>query len=101
MEDLHECSSSSFKRLHDGLSLKAFKTSEGFISLKAGIAMLGLDSGALPLGIDELLQRTEALLPDAYASGRIATCRLPALLDFSLSSAIRSSHHDLAYPRRR
>ncbi|MFO6308908.1 hypothetical protein ACLBV4_07375, partial [Pseudomonas aeruginosa] len=49
------------------------------ISLKAGIAMLGLDSGALPLGIDELLQRTEALLPDAYASGRIATCRLPAL----------------------
>lgn len=79
VEDLHECSSSSFKRLHDGLNLKAFKTSEGFISLKAGIAMLGLDSGALPLGIDELLQRTEALLPDAYASGRIATCRLPAL----------------------
>ena len=28
VEDLHECSSSSFKRLHDGLNLKAFKTSE-------------------------------------------------------------------------
>ena len=31
LEDLQECSPSSFKRLHEGLNLKAFKTSEGFI----------------------------------------------------------------------
>src|SRR5690606_17732839 len=77
LEDLHECSPSSFKRLHEGLNLKAFKTSEGFISLKAGISLVGLDVKALPVNPDELLEHAEGLLPESYASGRVAAMRLP------------------------
>jgi diguanylate cyclase (GGDEF)-like protein len=77
LEDLHECSPSSFKRLHEGLNLKAFKTSEGFIGLKAGISLVGLDIKALPVNPDDLLKHAEDLLPESYASGRVAAMRLP------------------------
>lgn len=77
LEDLHECSPSSFKRLNEGLNLKAFKTSEGFITLKVGISLVGMDAKALPLEVDSLLLHAEKALPDAYASGRVAATRLP------------------------
>ncbi len=77
LDDLHECSPSSFKRLHEGLNLKAFKTSEGFITLKAGIGLVGLDARALPVQAEQLLEQARRLLPDAYASGRVAAVRLP------------------------
>ena len=38
IDDLKGCSPSSFKRLHEGLNLRALKTSEGFVSIKAGIS---------------------------------------------------------------
>ncbi|TRX76307.1 response regulator [Pseudomonas mangiferae] len=77
LEDLHECSPSSFKRLHEGLNLKAFKTSEGFITLKAGISLVGLDARALPAEAEQLIEHAHRLLPDSYASGRVAAVRLP------------------------
>ncbi len=77
LEDLHECSPSSFKRLHEGLNLKAFKTSEGFITLKAGISLIGLDSKALPVEPERLMELATELLPESYASGRVAAQRLP------------------------
>ncbi|PYC20500.1 diguanylate cyclase [Aquipseudomonas alcaligenes] len=77
LDDLQECSPSSFKRLHEGLNLKAFKTSEGFISLKAGIALVGLDAKALPIDPQQLLAEASRLLPDSYASGRVGAVRLP------------------------
>lgn len=77
LEDLHECSPSSFKRLHEGLNLKAFKTSEGFITLKAGISLVGLDARALPVEAEQLIEHGHRLLPDSYASGRVAAVRLP------------------------
>lgn len=77
MADLSECSPSSFKRLHDGLNLKAFKTSEGFISLKAGIALVGMDKKALPQKVENLLQLAEKILPESYDSGRVTALRLP------------------------
>lgn len=77
LDDLQECSPSSFKRLYDGLNLKAFKTSEGFITLKAGISLVGLDAKSLPLEPNTLLDRASALLPDSYASGRVTALRLP------------------------
>lgn len=76
--DLHECSPSSFKRLHESLNLKAFKTSEGFITLKAGISLVGLDAKALPVEVEALLERAQRLLPDSYASGRVSAVRLPS-----------------------
>ena len=77
LEDLQECSPSSFKRLHEGLNLKAFKTSEGFISLKAGIALVGLDAKSLPTEAQTLVEHANRLLPDSYASGRVSALRLP------------------------
>ncbi|MES2820607.1 MAG: response regulator [Pseudomonadota bacterium] len=76
LEDLHECSPTSFKRLHEGLNLKAFKTSEGFISLKAGISLVGLNAKSLPVDPQTLIQHAAKLLPDSYASGRVAAMRL-------------------------
>ncbi|HWV10388.1 MULTISPECIES: response regulator [unclassified Pseudomonas] len=77
LEDLHECSPSSFKRLHEGINLKAFKTSEGFITLKAGISLVGLDSKALPIEPEQLIEHAAKLLPESYGSGRVAAMRLP------------------------
>ncbi|PTQ67964.1 response regulator receiver modulated diguanylate cyclase [Pseudomonas sp. GV071] len=77
LEDLQECSPSSFKRLHEGLNLKAFKTSEGFITLKAGISLVGMDAKALPIEPQELIDQATTLLPEAYGSGRVAAVRLP------------------------
>ncbi len=77
LEDLQECSPSSFKRLHEGLNLKAFKTSEGFITLKAGIALVGMDAKALPIQPEVLIDKAAELLPEAYGSGRVAAIRLP------------------------
>lgn len=77
LEDLHECSPSSFKRLHEGLNLKAFKTREGFINLKAGVSLVGLDAKALPLDPQSLIAQAAKLLSESYASGRVAALRLP------------------------
>src|SRR3990167_6052136 len=70
MENIQECAPSSFKRLHEGLNLKAFKTSEGFITLKAGISLVGLDPNALPLTPQDLIDKAVELLPEAYDNGR-------------------------------
>lgn len=77
LDELQECSPSSFKRLHEGLNLKAFKTSEGFISLKAGIGLIGIDAKGLPATPEQLMQQAEALLGESYASGRVTAARLP------------------------
>jgi diguanylate cyclase (GGDEF)-like protein len=77
LEGLQECSPNSFKRLHEGLNLKAFKTSEGFISLKAGICLVGLDAQALPISPESLIAHASTLLPESYASARVAGMRLP------------------------
>ncbi|WP_341304616.1 response regulator [Pseudomonas sp. TMP25] len=77
LADLQECSPSSFKRLHDGINLKAFKTSEGFISLKAGISLIGLDAKGLPCTPEQISQLAENLLPESYSSGRVTALRLP------------------------
>ncbi|WGL62163.1 response regulator [Pseudomonas sp. CW003PS] len=75
--DLQECSPSSFKRLHEGLNLKAFKTSEGFITLRAGISLVGIDAKALPTDPEQLILHAQKLLAESYASGRVAAMRLP------------------------
>jgi diguanylate cyclase (GGDEF)-like protein len=77
LEDLHECSPSTFKRLHEGMNLKAFKTSEGFINLKAGISLVGLDAKALPIDPERLISHAAKLLPESYASERVTAMRLP------------------------
>lgn len=76
--DLQECSPNSFKRLHEGLNLKAFKTSEGFVTLKAGIALVGMDASNLPVSPERILEHARGFLADSYSSGRVAAERLLA-----------------------
>ncbi|WP_437883499.1 response regulator [Pseudomonas sp. LRF_L74] len=77
LDNLQECSPGSFRRLHEGLNLKAFKTSEGFITLKAGISLVGVDAKSLPLEVPALLDHASAYLDNAYSSGRVNAVRLP------------------------
>jgi len=76
VNDLKGCSPSSFKRLHEGLNLRALKTSEGFVSIKAGISLISLDTDALPVAPETIIERAAALLPSAYSTGRIVPLRL-------------------------
>lgn len=76
VDDLRECSPNSFRRLHDGLNLKALKTSEGFLQLTAAVAMVSVDSSDCPLRIDDLMRQATDLLADARSSGRIASSRV-------------------------
>lgn len=75
VDDLRGCSPSSFKRLHDGLNLKAFRTSEGFITIKAGIGLISVDAETLPVEPRRIVERAESLLADAYTTGRIVPLR--------------------------
>ena len=76
LDDLQECTPVSFKRLHDGLNIKSFKPSEGFINIKVGISLIGLNAKALPATPDQLINLASKRLPNSYASGRIDALRL-------------------------
>lgn len=76
VEDLRECSASSFRRVHDGLNLKALKLSEGFFSLQAAVGMVSVDASDCPLSVDDVLQMAARQLEEARRSGRIACQRL-------------------------
>lgn len=66
-----ECEATSFKRLHEGLNLKAIKTSEGFLSIQASLSQLSLQSNALPCAPEKLMQLAQENLAHSRASGRI------------------------------
>jgi diguanylate cyclase (GGDEF)-like protein len=76
-EDPADCKPASFKRLHDGLNLKAFKTSEGYLTLRAGMALCAVnDRQALP-GTAQLLDCVEQHLDEAYETSLITEVRWP------------------------
>lgn len=66
-----ECEPNSFKRLHDGLNLKAFKTSEGFLSIQASLSLVTLRSIALPSDPEIIMQRAQDNLVHARNSNRL------------------------------
>ena len=74
-DDPQECKPGTFKRLHDGLNLKAFKTAEGYLSVRAGMALCTVDnSQSLPTA-DGLLSKGETQLGDAYDTNLITEVR--------------------------
>lgn len=76
--DLSECAPSSFKRLHDGINLKAFLTSAGPVEVVAGISLIGADRDSLPDTPQALFDEARALLAESYDSGLVSARRLPA-----------------------
>lgn len=75
-----ECKPNSFRRLHEGLNLKAFKTSEGYLSLRAGMALCTLGRDDPKIAAERLLQKVEQHLDHAYATNVITEVRIPQLV---------------------
>lgn len=79
-DNADECKPNSFRRLHDGVSLKAFKTSEGYLSLRAGMALGTLGRNDPRINAEKLLQKIEQHLEQAYATNLITEVRSPQLV---------------------
>ena len=79
-DNADECKPNSFRRLHDGLNLKAFKTSEGYLSLRAGVALGTHGKGSPRLNAEQMLQQVEQHLEQAYATNLITQVRIPQLV---------------------
>lgn len=78
-EDPQDCKSNSFKRLHDGVNLKAFKTGEGYLSVRAGMALCAVGNKKPMPNATELLELVETQLGDAYATNLITEVRWTAI----------------------
>lgn len=66
----------SFRRLHDGLNLKAFKTSEGYLSIRAGMVLCTLTNRQTIPEAEALLERVESQLGEAYETNLITEAKL-------------------------
>lgn len=71
LSEQQEYSPASFKRLYDSLNIKSFKTSEGFISLKAGISLITLNNKALPATTEQVIRLAAKHLSNSYNNSRI------------------------------
>lgn len=69
--DIDLCTTSSFRRLLDGINLKEFKTSSGFLSIKGAITLVAADQETGFPEAEDLMKRTESLLPRALAANMI------------------------------
>ena len=72
-----ECKPNSFRRIFDGLNLKAFKTSEGYLSLRAGITVSTHGKKNSAIQGESMLQQVEQQLEQAYATNLITEVRIP------------------------
>ena len=70
----------SFRRLHESLNLKAFKTSEGYLSLRAGLALSTVGKNNSRTGAEQMFTQVEAHLEEAYATNLITEVRSPQLV---------------------
>ncbi len=66
----------SFRRLHDGLNLKAFKTSEGYLSIRAGMVLCTLTNRQALPDAEALLEQVESHLGEAYETNLITEAKL-------------------------
>ncbi|SDS63313.1 response regulator receiver modulated diguanylate cyclase [Halopseudomonas litoralis] len=78
-DNIDDCKPNSFRRLHDGLNLKAFKTSEGYLSVRAGMALSRVEKNDSILAAGDMLQQVEQHLGQAYATNLITEVRMPQL----------------------
>ncbi|MBA6418518.1 GGDEF domain-containing response regulator [Pseudomonas neustonica] len=74
-DDAEECKPNSFRRLHDGLNLKAFKTTEGYLSIRAGMALCTVTNKDDLPSPEDLLAKVEDHLQQAYETNLITEVR--------------------------
>lgn len=66
-----ECTANTYKRLYDGLNIKAFKSSEGFLSIQASISLVTMRSIALPCSVGKIMQLAQDNIEKSGAQGRL------------------------------
>ena len=71
LDRLEEGAVNSFRRLADNLNRQAFRTRDGAFELHADIALLGVDSRALPQTPDQLLAQASELLAQNSPEGEM------------------------------
>ncbi len=71
---LSQFSSGSFKRIHDGLNLKAFKTSNGFLSINASTMLCGIDHRQGNIDAKKMLVWLQKQSEELKNSARIYEC---------------------------
>lgn len=67
----------SYRRLHDGINLKAFKTSEGYLTLRTGLALCNIGADQPKPDGEDLLRQLEQQLLQSYSTSLITELRWP------------------------
>ncbi|ARU58309.1 response regulator [Oleiphilus messinensis] len=74
-KSLDHCTVSCFRRIHEGISLKAFKTTAGFISIAAGTSVCAADNQEPMPTAHQLEKAAFKKIPYAYETGSIFVSR--------------------------
>ncbi|WP_020409574.1 GGDEF domain-containing response regulator [Hahella ganghwensis] len=74
---LDQCTSTCFRRIHDGINHKAFKTTAGFISVQAGTSIVGIDGSVAMPKAQDVERVALKQLQYAYDTGTISICHWP------------------------
>lgn len=69
--DIAQCSGQAYRRILDGINLRAFKTSAGFLSLQVGISLAAACAEFGLPDAEQLFRIAENKLPEAHNAGRI------------------------------
>lgn len=73
--DISHCSEASYRRIHDGVNLKAIKTAAGFVSLKAAMTIAACDEDALAPTPEALMELAQSQVNRAIETSSIVAAR--------------------------
>ncbi|OZG73914.1 diguanylate cyclase [Hahella sp. CCB-MM4] len=74
---LDQCTSTCFRRIHDGINHKAFKTTAGFISVQAGTSIIGIDGSTAMPNAQQVERVALKQLQYAFDTGTISISHWP------------------------
>lgn len=69
--DIENCNAASYRRIHDGINLKAYKTAAGYISIKTTLNLAASDSQIKPPQPEELMKLAQERVQVAHDTGLI------------------------------
>ncbi len=75
--NIDQCTTGCYRRIHDGINHKAFKTTAGYISVQAGTSVVGID-GSLAMPNAQQVERVALRqLQHAYDTGSLTISHWP------------------------
>ncbi|HQV42266.1 MAG: response regulator [Moraxellaceae bacterium] len=73
--DITHCTEHSYRRIFDGVNLKAIKTGAGFVSIKAAMTIAACDEDALAPSPEALMELAQAQVGKAIETSSVITIR--------------------------